>query len=89
MTNDEKIKQVELNSEIYKALMESLAETAIFSVTDEKGNIILRTESSLIFLSTPPMRLLGKTTGYSNLDTNHKNYLQTYGQHLEWKSVAR
>lgn len=40
MTNDQKIQQVELNSEIYKALMESLAESAIFSVTDEKGNII-------------------------------------------------
>lgn len=40
MTNDEKIKQVELNAEIYKALMESLAESAIFSVTDEKGDIV-------------------------------------------------
>ncbi len=37
---NEKPKQVELSPEIYRAIVEALTESAIFSVTDEKGNTV-------------------------------------------------
>ena len=33
-------KQPELSSDVYSAIIEALSENAIFSVTDEKGNIV-------------------------------------------------
>lgn len=60
MTSNENIKPVDISPEIYQAIIEALSENAIFSVTDEKGNIIYANQKFLEISQYSLPELLGQ-----------------------------
>lgn len=59
MHNDN-LKPAELNIDVYHAVIEALANSAIFSVTDEKGDIIYANQNFIDITKYPIEELLGQ-----------------------------
>ncbi|MCK9344632.1 MAG: PAS domain-containing protein [Candidatus Pacebacteria bacterium] len=62
--NNDNLKQLELTSDVYRAIIDALSANAIFSVTDAKGDIVYANEKFVEISSIHSRNSLGRTTAF-------------------------